>query len=63
MNETGSWQTLLGQPLRPIAGHLTLSREKVSRDGQRLLVCFTSDQLIGEKDFLAVKKAIQASFP
>lgn len=63
MNETGLWQTLLGQPLRPIAGHLTLSRAKVSRDGQRLLVCFTSDQLIGEKDFLAVKKAIQASFP
>ena len=58
-----SWQGLLGPQLAAVSGHLTLSRAKVSRDGQRLLVCFTSDQLIDEKDFLSVKRALQAGFP
>lgn len=63
MSASGSWQTLLGQPLAPLAAHLTLERAKISRDGQRLLICFTSDKLVGERDFLSVKKALQASFP
>ena len=58
-----NWQSLLPAELEPLAAHLTLETAKVDRRATRLLVCFLADRLVGEKEYLALRGALQRHFP
>ena len=56
------WQAYLGAELAPLCEHLTLERVTVNKDATRMKVFFTADKLVGERDFIAAKQALQKSF-
>ena len=60
--EKTAWQAYLGDALAPLCEHLTLERVAVNRDATSMKVFFTADRLVGERDFIAVKRALQKSF-
>ncbi|MCL2544704.1 MAG: exonuclease domain-containing protein, partial [Clostridia bacterium] len=57
------WRKLLGNDRRELAGHLTLEKVLVNREGTRMTACFLADILVEEADFQAVKRAMVAAFP
>ena len=60
--EKMGWQAYLGAELAPLCEHLTLERVTVNKDATRMKVFFTADKLVGERDFIAAKQALQKSF-
>ncbi|MDR3050098.1 MAG: PolC-type DNA polymerase III [Oscillospiraceae bacterium] len=57
------WRALFGGALGDLLPHLTLEKVRVNQRATQVLVCFLSDTLVGEKDFLAMKGAISQAFP
>lgn len=58
-----NWQTLLPAEAMPLAGHLTLEKVLVNRESTRLLICFLSDKLVEEKEYLLLRRSFQKAFP
>ncbi len=59
----GDWRKLFGENLQELIPHLTLEKVLMNREASRVMVCFLSDVLVTEKEFLAAKRAISAAFP
>ncbi|MCL2811670.1 MAG: PolC-type DNA polymerase III, partial [Clostridia bacterium] len=57
------WRKLLGNDRQELAGHLTLEKVLVNREGTRITACFLADILVEESDFQAIKRAMVAAFP
>ncbi len=62
MKMTNNWETLLEGPAASLAGHMVLDHVSAGKDGNWITVSFSSDILVGEGPFLAVKRALQRRF-
>ncbi len=58
-----NWQSLLPEALKPLASHLELEKVLVDRSATRLLVCFLSDVLVGDREYISLRNALAKGFP
>ncbi|HIT70030.1 MAG TPA: hypothetical protein IAC36_09020, partial [Candidatus Aphodomonas merdavium] len=56
------WESFLEGNLEPLRDHLQLEKVLVDRDATRLLVCFLSDRLVAEEEYLLLRGVLQKRF-
>lgn len=57
-----NWQEMVPPDLSGLSTHLTLEKVLIDRDATKMLVCFLSDVLVEETDYLNLRKALQKAF-
>ena len=57
-----SWESFLEGPAAGLAGHLTLEKVSITEDGKQMNACFSSDILVEEEPFLAMRRAMRRYF-
>ncbi len=58
-----NWQSMLPEELAELSGHLTLEKVLVDRAATKLLICFLSNKLVEEAEYLRLRAALQKAFP
>ena len=58
-----NWQTHLPPEAAFLSSHLSLERVMVNREGTKILICFLSDQLVKEKEYLSLRGGFRKMFP
>ena len=56
------WEGLLEGAASELRGHLTLERVTAPRSGEEMTVYFSSDILVEERPFLAMRRALRRNF-
>ena len=57
-----NWQSMLPEDVAWLVPHLSLEKVLIDRDATKILVCFLSDKLVEEKEFLRIREGLQKRF-